>query len=132
MAVIGKWGDIVKFEVNSDKVLTFSDLKRDAGGRWAEHNIILGKPRKEYKGPKSQNITMKISLDARHGVNPSEEMEKIRAASQNGTVAYLFIGGRKICANRVYAESVSESWDEIWNQGELIRASISVTFSEYK
>lgn len=41
------------------------------------------------------------------------------------------IGGKKIGKNKMYLESVSETWDEIWNKGELARATLSLTFSEY-
>lgn len=27
--------------------------------------------------------------------------------------------------------SISETWDEVWNRGELVRASLDLTLEEY-
>lgn len=131
MATIGKWGKNVTFSVSDKKILTFQDLKRTAGGRWATHNIIGHAPKKEFQGRQSQTITMKITVDARWGIKPRHALAVLRAASQTGEVNYLYIGGTKMCANKLYIESVSESWDEVWNKGELVKAQVNVTFGEY-
>ena len=131
MATIGQWGKTIKFSVNSKKIFTFQDLKRDTGARWATHNIIKKRPRKEYLAPEPQTITMKIVLDARHGVHPRKTLYNIRVASYHGDCNYLYIKGKKFCNHKLYIESVSEAWEEVWNKGELVRASVNITFSEY-
>lgn len=127
---IGNWGKKIKFETNANKVLTFSDFKLTAGGRWASHGIIGKKPKQEFLGPDLRTVTMKIRVDAQHGVKPFKTLKAIRDASEAGTLEYLYIGGKKICECKVHIVSVSENWDEIWSKGELIRADVSVTFSE--
>lgn len=131
MAKIGQWGKVLKFSVNSKKVFTFQDMKRDAGARWASHNIIKKRPKTEYLAPEPQTITMKIVLDARYGIRPRKQMKEIRQAAFTGKCNYLYIAGKKVCAHKLYIESVSETWDEVWNKGELVRATVNITFKEY-
>lgn len=129
---IGNFGKTITFSVSADVVLTFRDMKRTAAGRWATHNIINKKPKKEFLGSDSQTVTMTVMLSAENGVKPRSVMKALRKACQNGTVDYLYIGGKKVCANKMYIESLSESWDDIWSGGELVRSTVSLTFAEYK
>lgn len=128
---IGNFGKTITFSVSADKILTFKKLQRTQSGRWAAHNIINKRPKKEFLGPDAQSISMEIDLSAEHGVNPRSVMYDLRLACAAGTVDYLYVGGKKLCGNKVYIESVSESWDEIWNNGELVKASVKVAFAEY-
>ena len=77
-------------------------------------------------------ITIRVILDAEYGINPRKMLKKFRSAAKNGKVHFFYVGGKKICKNKLYISSGSESWDEIWNKGELIRASATLTFSEYR
>lgn len=58
-------------------------------------------------------------------------IERLEAAAKSGLVDYLVIGGRRIGNSKVYISSMSEEWDCIWNRGELVKATINITFSEY-
>ena len=127
MAKIGNWGRHIKFSVNSDKVLSFKDFKRTVSGRWAEHPIINEKPKKEFQGPGSSSVTLEVVLSAYLGVSPKDTL----AALEKGKIDYLYVGGKKVGSNKMYLESINETWDEIWNKGELVRATLSLTFSEY-
>lgn len=131
MAKIGNWGRHIKFSVNSDKVLSFKDFKRTVSGRWAEHPIIGEKPKKEFQGPGASNVTLEVVLSVYLGVSPKDTIKDLEEACEKGKIDYLYIGGKKIGKNKMYLESVSETWDEIWNKGELARATLSLTFSEY-
>ncbi len=42
---IGQWGSNIKFSVNSDKQLSFRDMKRTSSARWTSH-ISLGNVRR--------------------------------------------------------------------------------------
>ncbi len=132
MAKIGNWGKTIKFSVNSDKQITFSGLKRTVGGRWAKHIILETKPKMEYQGPDLSGVTMEVVVAVTHGVNPRTMIRKLEKACEKGTVDYLYIGGKKVGSNKMYLESINETWDEVWNKGELVRATLSLTFSEYK
>lgn len=132
MGKIANWGTTITFEVSSSKTLTFSKFKRTVSARWKEHNIIGQKPKGEFTGPDSSGVTLEAVLAAEHGVRPRSTLEKLEKACESGTVDYLYVGGKKVGANKMCLESISESWDEIWNKGELVKATVSLTFSEYR
>lgn len=128
---IGNWGSVIRFEVTSRKVLTFHNFKRTVGGRWKSHPIVGKKPKGEFVGPDTSGISMEATLSADRGINPRGMLKQMEAASERGQVEYLYIGGKKVGSGKLALESISETWDEIWNNGELVKASTSLTFSEY-
>ena len=113
MARVGNWGKSIQFSVNSQKQITFRGFKRTVAGRWAKHSILNQKPRMEFQGPESSGVVMEVVVSAMHGVKPRTIIQTLERACE------------------MYLESISETWDEIWNQGELVRATLSLTFSEY-
>lgn len=131
MAKIGNWGKVVTFSVTAKKVLTFTNMKREVSGRWAFHNILNKKPKGEFTGPGSATTTLDVTLSAEHGVKPRNIINKLEKAAEKGQVEYLYIGGKKIGNKKVGIESLSESWDEVWSKGELVRAKITIKFIEY-
>lgn len=131
MAKIGNWGRHIKFSVNAEKQLSFRDFKRTVKGRWADHPIINEKPKKEFQGPDSDSVTMEVMVSAAMGVSPKDVISDLEKACQKGKVDYLYVGGKKVGSGKMYLESISETWDEVWNRGELARATLSLTFSEY-
>lgn len=131
MATIGKFGSTIKFSVSSDKVLTFNNLKRTASGRWTKHNIIGAKPKSEFQGAEAEGVTIDVNLSAEHGVKPRTTLDRIIKATEKGTIGYLIVGGKKVCKKKVYIQSYSDTWNVVMNKGELVSASLSLTFSEY-
>lgn len=131
MGAIGSFGKVIRFEVNANKVLTFKDMKRTVSARWKKHDIVQKKPKSEFMGPDTDEITIKITLSAEHGVKPRKTLEAIEKAIKKGQVEYFIVGGKKVGTNKYYIETMSEDWEEIWNKGELVRASGSITFTEY-
>ena len=129
---VGQWGSDIKFSVNSEKQLSLRDMKRTSSARWASHNIIGKRPKMEFLGPDMDEVTLEVVLSAEMGVRPRSEMAKFRSACKKGEAHYLYINGKKVCKNKMAIKAVSESWDEIWSQGELVRAVVAVTFSEYR
>lgn len=130
MAVMAQWGDI-KFAVNSDKVFSFRNMKRTYSGRWTDHNIPGKRPKSEFQGPGLDEISIEVILDAELGVRPRSTMYQFRKATKNGLVAYFYVGGKKVAINKFRITSGTENWNEIWNQGELVRATAQLTFKEY-
>lgn len=128
---IGNWGKVISFETSADKTLTFSKFKREVSGRWKKHNIIGKKPKGEFAGPDSSRVTMEVVLSAERGIRPRKTIEKIEKAVEKGQVEYLYVGGKKVGSRKMALESASETWDEVWNAGELVKATLALTFSEY-
>lgn len=131
MAQIGKWGK-TQFKVNAKKALTFKNMKRSYSARWATHDIAGKRPKLEFQGPDMDEISVEIILDAELGVSPRKTMKTLRAAAKRGEVYYFYIGGKKVAINKFYIASGTENWNEIWSRGELVRATASITFGEYR
>lgn len=131
MAQIGNFGKLITFEVSSEKMLALKDLKRTVAGRWKKHEIVGAAPRSEFQGPDLDETTVTAILSAEHGVKPRATIERLEAASRSGEVDYLIIGGKRVGTGKVYISSISEEWDTIWNKGELVKATINITFAEY-
>ena len=131
MAKIGNRGRHKKFSVNSEKILSFKGFKRTVKGRWADHPIINEKPKKEFQGPDASSVTMEVVVSAHLGASPEDVIEKLERACEKGKIDYLYVGGKKVGKGKMYLESISEAWDEVWNKGELARATLSLTFTEY-
>lgn len=128
MAKIGNWGSTIKFNVNSDKVLTFKNLKRKGSYRRVKHNIIDGKPKVEGLGRDLDSITLTIELNASLGVKPRKMEEKLW--KKIGHIAPLVIGGKKICS-RAQLISLSDSYDIVFKRGEVFAITMDATFEEY-
>ena len=131
MSEVGNWGSSITFEVSSDRVLTFSGFQRNVNSRWKDHSVINGKPRSEFAGPGLSDQSMTVVLSAADGVNPRETIEELEKAVETGTVDYLFVGGKKVGENMVKLDSISEAWDTMIEDGKLVKATLTLTFSEY-
>ena len=71
--VIGAIGDVV-FEVSSKKVETLRDMKRQARGRYATHEIVGRKSVLEFLGLEPDEITFSMQLNADLGVDIQLEL----------------------------------------------------------
>ena len=131
MATIARWGDIT-FRVNSEQVFSFRKMKRSYSARWAAHNIPGERPIMEFQGPNMDEISIEVILDAEMGVNPRAAMRMFRTAAKQGKVHYFYVGGSKVVARKLYISAGTENWNEIWSGGELVRATATLTFNEYR
>lgn len=128
---IGNFGRLITFETSDRRILSPQKFKREVSGRWAAHSRIGKKPLRQFLGPDTDKVTFTIQLDARHGVRPRRTINAIEKHIRNGTPETLVIGGKKVGSSKMTINSVSETWDEIWNRGELVRASVDISVEEY-
>lgn len=128
---IGTLGNKIVFEVSDDKVLTFTELGREVAGRWATHEALGVKPRAEFLGPDNQTINLPITLSAALGVRPRDVLEAVEAMVEAGAAEYLIIGSRPVGKNPFRLTGSSETWNNVYNRGELARASMTITLEEY-
>lgn len=131
MATIGNLGSLITFAVSDKTVLTFNNLTQTVKGRWATHGIIHSAPKSEFLGPDLRSVSFKIYLSAMHGVKPRSTLEKIEEAVLSGKVMDFVIGCKKVGSNKWVITSVSETWDCVYNKGELASATASLTLQEY-
>lgn len=128
--MVGYFGDIV-FETSDQRILTFSDFKRDVKGRWEKHATIGTKPVSEFIGPDLDNITFTINLNGNNGVKPRDEMELWNKYVSKGVVSVLVIGGKPVGNNKWSVQGASEAWNTVFNRGELFSGNIDITLEEY-
>ena len=50
---------------------------------------------------------------------------------ETGSAEYFILGNRPVGVNRFRVTGSSETWDLIYNRGELARASLTITLEEY-
>ena len=130
MSEIGRWGTRLVFSVNSNKQLPFRDMERKVKARWKAHNVYNDIPWAEYMGPDQTEVQMEITFSAHHGQKPLKCITMLEEACQRGELDYLYVGGRRIGKGKHYIESIETEWVEVWNEGELIRATSKVKFRE--
>ena len=129
--MIGTLGPNLIFTVSDDYVLTFSGMTRDVSSRWATHETPGVKPRAEFLGPGLQSVSLPITLSSNLGVKPREMLERVEQMVETGDTEYLILGYRPVGKNRFRVTASSETWDVIYNQGELARAKLTLTLEEY-
>ena len=128
---IGSWGSEIVFNVSDGDVLTFQNFKQTLSGTWATHSRMGEKDQSEFIRPGLRNVTMDIQLLASLGVKPRKMIDTLEAAVTKGKYERLVIGGRALGKNKFKITNVSEAWNYVLNGGELIAATVSVTFEEY-
>lgn len=128
---VGNLGPLITFKVSSKKVLTFSDMSSTAKGRWASHEVVMKKAKSEFLGPDLRQITFKIFLSSTQGVKPRKTIERIEKAVEKGTPFIFVIGGKKVGKHQWVIENMSDTWDEIIEDGHLVSASATLVLREY-
>lgn len=128
--MIGSLGDIV-FEVSAKKIITPSGISHSAGSNWTAHQLIGGRIKTEYCGPKLQSLAMTIQLSSRFGVKPRKMLDKLSQMAEGREVYPLIIGGKPVGRNYWRLTSISESWGHIYGGGELASVSVQLTLEEY-
>ena len=106
-------------------------MTREVSGRWATHETPGIKPRAEFLGPGLQSVSLPITLSASLGVKPRLMLEIIEQMVETGDAEYLILGFRPVGKNRFRITGSSESWDLVYNRGELARAKLTLTLEEY-
>lgn len=129
--MIGTLGSNIVFQVSDSYALTFNGMTRDVTSRWAFHETPGIKPKPEFLGPGLQTISLPITLSASLGVRPRSVLESIEQMVETGEAEYFILGNRPVGANRFRITGASETWDLIYNKGELARASLTITLEEY-
>ena len=95
---IGTFGDIV-FRVSDQSILTPGGLSVTAGGSWAQHDRIRGKPKTEYTGANLRTASFEILLSADLGVRTRKLLERLGEMAESGEADAFVIGGKPIGRN---------------------------------
>ena len=128
---IGNWGKDIVFSVSERQVFTLQNMMRSVGSHWATHSRIGLKDQPEFLRPSLQKITFTMDLDATLGVQPRATLETLERFTERGTVNALVLGGRRLGRYWWRITGASETWETVYNRGELVRAKVNVTMEEY-
>jgi phage protein U len=128
--MIGTLGNVV-FETSAEKVRTFSNFKRKNSARLATHELLGRKPVVEFIGPGIESISFTIRLDVLLGLNPLQEAKALRDLRDKGEAVELVIGGEPVSENLWVIEDMSEDWDCIDNQGNILVIELDISLKEY-
>ena len=123
--------DVIMFEVSSQRVLTFQNLKRRNSVRFAKHDTLLKKPVSQYVGPDLDNLSMKIVLDSKWGVNPADEYNKLMEIQRDGQLVIFLLGFTVLGSFRWRIDSLGIMKDIITNRGVVTKAEVDISFEEY-
>lgn len=128
MATIGSLGGIV-FSVSANQIKTFDGLKLSSSAKYSSHNRHLKDTLLEFTGNDAEKISFSMVLSVFLGVNPKDEISKLKAAKRTGQIMHLVIG-RQSYGNWVIT-SLSFDYDRIDNKGNVLIANVSVSLTEY-
>ena len=125
---IGSFGEIT-FKVSAREIKTFRDLVRTTKSRFAQHNLLLQKPKLEFLGQDLTEITFKIQLLKDYCDDVAYNADKLRFMCEKGNDYPLVIGSDVI--GRVVLEQVKESLQIVSGNGEIIVEELELTLKEY-
>lgn len=119
------------FTVSDRRILTPNNLKGSVGSDWATHEVVGGKPRSEWLGPKLRNYTFDLLLRASDGINPSDVLGRLRTAAETQSTDWFIVGNRPISQNPFKIIDLSEEWDTVLVGGWLAECKVTLTIEEY-
>ena len=129
--VLGTYGKII-FQTSKDKTLTFGKLSEKVGGKYADIQLLRGKPREQYIRAELESIDLDITVRADLGYKPRDIIQQLKKMAEVGVAEPLIIGGRPVSELPLIIISMSAEWDVVYSQGQLFQATISLSLAEYR
>ena len=126
--MIGTFGEVV-FETSAARIRTFDAFRRTGKARFARHAVMDRKPRLQFTGGDLDRIEFQMRFDVSLGVNPKEEIDKLREILAAGVERQLIIGGEP--RGKFVLEELAESWTHVDNAGRLLVAAVDIKLQEY-
>ncbi len=128
--MIGQLGDY-EFEVSTESVKTFADLKFSNSASYTEHKVLGRKGVLEFTGLNASSASLKISLNAYLGVDVLDEIATFYEYMNEGSALVFILGGAVMGSDMWVIESLDEDYTEIDNQGVIRQADITLKLREY-
>lgn len=119
----------IPFYCSYGKVLTFNDLSVERGAKWAQHEVIGGKPVLEWTGEELVRVSLSIRFDTGLGMPPVIGLNHLKKMLENRKWKPLVVGMEYI--GRFVIESISE--ERTWHTGAGVCqvATASITLIEH-
>lgn len=113
-------------------LMTPSDMSQEISASWAEHKVIGNKiPKTEFLGPNCRSFSMTIVVNRLWGHSPLSVINKLAKFCEKGKVGVLKIGSHKI-GTKWKIDSISQTWDAVYHEGQLVKATLNLTLSQYR
>lgn len=128
--MVGSLGDVI-FEVSSESVKTFDDLKMQLSAKFAQHDIHGGKGLLEFTGLGPTQLSFKVSLAASLGITPKDELAALREILEKGKAIPFVLDGEPQGWHLWVIENLSEDHKVLDKVGTLILAEVSLSLKEY-
>ena len=123
-------GDI-EFMASEEKTLTYKELSFTHSASYTEHTIIGRKGLLEFTGLNASTCSLKITLNASMGHNPSEVIRALKSSMDTNEALPFTIGGNVIGSGLWVIESMAETHGFTSPAGELLSAELSINLKEY-
>lgn len=127
---IGYLGDVV-FVVSEKTLRTFNEFTRSSASRWAKHEVLGKKPLTQWIGPGLDTVSFTMRFDARYGINPRKELDRLTTLEREGKALPLEIGGKGVGVGLWVITSLEQSWSNIDHIGNILVAMANISLEEY-
>ncbi|WP_339251583.1 phage tail protein [Paenibacillus sp. FSL P2-0136] len=130
MNKIGSLGPVV-FVVAEGAIRTIDEFKRRSSSRWAQHDIIGKKPKKEFLGPGADSVSFSVHFSAALGLNPRKELDRLTELDRAGKAMPLIIGRKNVGVGLWVISSLSQDWNRLDSIGNVLDAQVTISLEEY-
>jgi phage protein U len=123
-AELGSIGDVT-FETSSMKIRTFQQITSASEAKYTDHEVINQKPVSEFTGLELDEKEIQITLDGSLGVDPLEEVKKLREMRDSGEPYRVILFG-EICGDYTVRSIDEEYKHTIKNRPLIIKLTLSI------
>jgi len=124
---VGMIGNVV-FMSSGISVRTFENLTRKTTAKFAEHEVIGGKPVSEFVGVELDSFNFDIVLYSGLGVEPLTEFENLKSICESGIPQRVFLHGKTV--GKFTIRDV-EGEEKYWVDGRPAVMGITLALKEF-
>ncbi len=125
---VGNLSTDVVFEVSSDVIRTFTNMKISKKANYTTHKIHGHKAVPEMTGLDADTVTFEMLLSAYLGVNPKKELDKLETFMKKGTVCNLVLGDKTY--GTWVIQSIPYNIEYVYREGDITQAKCTVSLIE--
>lgn len=126
---VGSFGDII-FEVNEDKISTYSNKTNTRTMLTNKTSIINGRPVLTYLGYDLDTVKFTIQCYSQFGSPPHEVKEKLDEMIEKGLYGYLVMGNKPFSTNPFCVQTYTMTETQ-WLNGNCVGADFQLELIEY-
>ena len=124
---LGSIGDVT-FETSNMMIRTFQQFTSSRSAKYTDHDVINQKPVSEFTGLELDEKEFEITLDGSLGLDPQEEVTKLREMQESGEPYRVILFG-EICGDYTIRSIEEEYRHTLCNRPLIIK--LTLTIKEY-